>query len=92
MHLKIQDNKDLFTEELAGLNVLVADNDQVFCESACSMLDETGINSEWVPSGKEAVKNIKKKQYEHNSFYAVIIDWNLDNMKGLKNRRRNQKV
>ncbi len=35
MHLKIQDNKDLFTEELAGLNVLVADNDQVFCESAC---------------------------------------------------------
>ncbi len=84
MHLKIQDNKDLFTEELAGLNVLVADNDQVFCESACSMLDETGINSEWVLSGKEAVKNIKKKQYEHNSFYAVIIDWNLDNMKGLK--------
>ena len=38
----------------------------------------------WVLSGKEAVKTVKKRQYEHNSFYAVMIDWNLNDMNGLK--------
>lgn len=92
IHLKIQENKNLFREELAGLPVLVADNDQVFCESVCSMLDETGINSEWVLSGKEAVELAEKRQHENNSFYAVIIDWNLDGIDGIKTAEKIKKT
>lgn len=92
IHLKIQDNKDFFTEELEGLPVLVADNDQISCESTCSMLDETGINSEWVLSGKEAVEIVTKRHNENKNFYAIIIDWNLDGTNGLKTAEEIKKI
>ena len=54
--LKLQNTQDVSTEELAGLPVLVADDDEISCESTCLLLSDIGIRGEYVMSGEEAVR------------------------------------
>lgn len=90
--LKLQEKEDMSFEELAGLPVLVADDDQISCESTCKMLDEIGMDSEWVLSGQEAVERVIRTHEEDNNFYAVILDWKMPGMDGLETAREIRKV
>lgn len=44
--------------ELAGLPVLVADDDRIICESVTEILNELGMQCSWVLSGREAVDRV----------------------------------
>lgn len=90
--LKLQDKENTTYEELAGLPVLVADDDDICCESTCRMLSEIGMDSEGVLSGKEAVARVKERQQEENGFYAVILDWKMPEMDGLETTKEIRRV
>lgn len=90
--LKLQEKEEMSFEELEGLPVLVADDDQISCESTCKMLDEIGMDSEWVLSGQEAVERVVRTHEEDNNFYAVILDWKMPGMDGLETAREIRKV
>lgn len=74
-------------QELAGLPVLVVDDDQVVCESATALLNELGMRGYWVLSGAEAVRRIVEAHESADSFFAVILDWKMPDMSGLDTLR-----
>ena len=69
---------------LAGLPVLVVDDDRIICESACELLDELGMRCSWVLSGREAVARVAAAHAAADDFFAVILDWMMPNMDGLE--------
>ena len=70
--------------EFSGLPVLVVDDDQIVCESAAEILDELGMRSSWVLSGKEAVRRVVDAHEIKDDFFSVILDWKMPEMDGLE--------
>ena len=79
--------KEEYGDELAGLPVLVVDDDRITCESAAALLDELGMRGHWVMSGREAVHLIVKAHEEKDDYFAVILDWKMPEMDGLETVR-----
>ncbi len=76
------------TRHLVDLPVLVADDDRHSCEATCAVLDEIGMKSEWVLSGKEAVGRVSEAHEDGEDFFAVILDWQMPDMDGLETARQ----
>ncbi len=82
--LRLQERNEDAEERLLGLPVLVADDDQVACESTCLLLDELGMQGEWVLTGQEAVERAVEHHKRNEDFFAVILDWKMPGMDGLE--------
>ena len=92
MYLKLQNTKDINYDSFLDLRVLVADDDPVCCESTCEILNDMGMNSEWVLSGKAAVDRVKARQDQGRDFFAVIVDWKLPGQDGVETTRQIRKL
>ena len=71
-------------DELAGLSVLVVDDDQIVCENAAMLLDELGMRGQWVLSGAEALERVALAHERGDGYFAVILDWKMPGMDGLE--------
>lgn len=85
--LKLQDTEELSYDEFLDLPVLIADDDEVTCESACRMLDELGMKGEWVTDGKDAVDKVIERHEIEDDYFAVILDWKMPGMDGINATR-----
>jgi signal transduction histidine kinase/DNA-binding response OmpR family regulator len=83
LYMKLQDVKDVHYEEFMDLFVLVVDDDEISVESACCMLNELGMRTEGVCSGREAVKRVVEHHGGTDDYYAIIIDWKMPDMDGI---------
>lgn len=91
--LELQDTEEEKIEEkLLNLPVLVADDDKTACENACSVLDELGMKTEWVLTGKEAVEKVVERHEKQDDFFAVILDWKMPEMDGVATTRAIRKA
>jgi len=82
--LKLQDTEEISYDALADLSILFADDDETTCESACRMLGEMGMKGEWVTDGKDAVDKVVQRHNEEEDYFAVILDWKMPGMDGIK--------
>ena len=82
MYLKLQNSQEINFDSFRDLRVLVADDDPVCCESTCEILNDMGMNSEWVLSGKSAVDRVRARLEQGRDFFAIIIDWKLPDQGG----------
>lgn len=80
------------TQQLIDLPVLVADDDQYECETTCAILNEIGMKSEWVLSGREAVERVRQSHQDGKDFFVVILDWQMPGMDGLETARQIRKT
>ncbi|MBT9776609.1 response regulator [Clostridium sp. MCC353] len=80
---EVCEDESLCGHELAGLPVLVVDDDQVVCESASELLKDLGMRGDWVLSGGEAVARIADARDRGEDYYFVILDWQMPDMDGL---------
>ncbi len=87
IYLRLQDEQDIDTSELADLSVLVVDDDDCACQSLCTMLDEIGMRSEGCTSGQDAVAAVQRAMNSAFPFYAAILDWKMPGMDGLDTAR-----
>lgn len=85
--LKLQADSCVSTDELADLPVLVANDDRACCESTVQILDEIGMNGEWVLSGRDAVDLTVERHESGSDFFAVILDWKMPDMDGIQTAR-----
>lgn len=85
LELKIEDEQR--DDALAGLPVLVVDDDQIVCENAALLLNELGMRGYWVLSGAEAVQNVQEAHDRGEDYFAVILDWKMPEMDGLETVR-----
>lgn len=70
--------------ELAGLPVLVVDDDPIICESVSEILNDLGMQCSWVLSGKTAVDRVTAAHSAAKDFFAVILDWIMPDIDGLE--------
>jgi CheY-like chemotaxis protein len=82
--LKLQENTPVSYAKFLDLPILVADDDQISCESACTILNDMGMKSEWVLSGREAVRRVTERNQKNDDFFAVILDWKMPDMDGVE--------
>lgn len=82
--LKLQTaEKTISYEEFLDLPVLVADDDEIACMSTCEVLEELGMQGEYVMSGREAVEEVVARSHTKDPFFAVILDWKMPDMDGI---------
>jgi CheY-like chemotaxis protein len=85
--LRLQEEEEADYAAFTHLRVLVTDDDKASCEGACAILDELGMDSQWVLSGQEAVELVQTFHREEKDFFAVILDWKMPGMDGLDTAR-----
>ncbi|MCM1106753.1 MAG: response regulator [Blautia sp.] len=82
--LKVQDSQELDYSALAGLPVLVVDDDPDVCESLNRLLDELGMKGESYTSGQEALEAVRNRRKTDPALHAAILDWRMPGMDGLE--------
>jgi signal transduction histidine kinase/DNA-binding response OmpR family regulator len=82
--LKLQEELYVDTDALYGLPVLIVDDDEISCENTSNILNEIGMDSEWVLRGREAVERVKIHHFNDDDYFAVIIDWKMPDMNGIE--------
>ncbi len=80
LYLRLQEDVEVSTEDLAGLPVLVVDDMQDSCESTCMVLNDLGMKGEWVLSGREAVERVRSANTDYSAF---VLDWKMPDMDGV---------
>ncbi len=85
--LKLSNTSAVDVEQLADLPVLVVDDDECACETACEVLADIGMKGQWVLCGREAVECVAKAHEEDRDFFAVIVDWKMPGMDGIETAR-----
>jgi len=91
MFLKLPETEDISYDDFLNLNVLVVDDDEISCESACLLLSSLGMKSEWVLSGREAVARVEERRRNADDYFAVLLDWNMPEMDGVATAREIRK-
>lgn len=85
--LKTQTALKSSDEILKGLSVLVVDDDEILCESACFSLSELGMKGDYVLSGEAAVVKVKAAHEAAADYNVCLIDWRMPGMDGVQTTR-----
>lgn len=70
--------------DLTGSSALIVDDDPDACESISLILQENGLRTKWVLTGREAVEQALKAHERGEDYGAVIIDWKMPGMDGME--------
>lgn len=81
-------DKDL----LRGLNVLVADDDEIVGEQAATILNDIGAECVFVNSGIKAIEKVKLSVSIGNIYDIAMIDWQMPDMDGIETTRRIREI
>ncbi len=74
------------------MSVLIIDDDPVACEHARLVLEKSGIASETVQSGKEAIEMVKLRHARHDPYNLILVDWQMPEMDGVETTREIRKI
>jgi CheY-like chemotaxis protein len=87
VYLRIDDVEAEDIKELAELPVLVVDDEECACESACEILNGLDMKAEYVLDGDSAVKRISEAHEAREDFSVVILDWKMPGKDGIETAR-----
>lgn len=72
---------------LAGLPILVVDNDELVCRNTCRRLTDLGMAAEWVTDGRTAVDKVVQAHASDRDYFAVIVDQKMPGLDGTQTTR-----
>ncbi len=84
VHLKLNDEVQEENGHFASLSVLVVDDEEEACESACAILCSLGMDAEYVLDGDSAINRITEANKADKDFSVVILDWKMPGRDGLE--------
>ena len=73
---------------IQSLKVLVADDDRDSCIHASLLLQNLGIDSDWVQTGRECVEKVRAAQRSGTDYDVCLVDWRMPDMDGIEATRR----
>lgn len=88
IYLRLQAQPDWNDERLAGLPILVVDDDEIICQDVCKRLDGIGMDTEYTLTGREAVQKVIGAHNRGRDYFAVIIDLRMPEMDGIETTRQ----
>ncbi|MDD3278607.1 MAG: response regulator [Lachnospiraceae bacterium] len=77
---------------LEKMQALVVDDDVLICENTQHILQEMGMRTEWVSSGKQAVALIEERKQKNHYFDIVLLDWRMPDMDGIETARHIREI
>lgn len=77
---------------LAGLSVLVVDDDEDTCENTCKRLEELGIAAEGVNDGRTALAKVAEAHEAGQDYFAAILDYRMPGLDGVETTRLIRKI
>ena len=86
VYLKVQEEKT-DDDALAGLSVLVVDDDRIACENTCERLEELGITADGVDNGRSALTKVSEAHAVGMDYFAVLLDYRMPVMDGVETTR-----
>jgi signal transduction histidine kinase/DNA-binding response OmpR family regulator len=87
VYLKLNDSTEEALQQLADLPVLVVDDEEDACISACDILNELAMKAEYVINGDDAVNRVREAHEAEEDFSVVILDWQMPGKDGLQTTR-----
>lgn len=87
VYLKLCHTEERAEQELAGLNVLVVDDDKSTCENVCQMLDGIGMVPEYALSGDVAISRLLEMRQKSGDYAVIIMDWKMPGKDGVETTR-----
>ncbi len=76
----------LFIPDIAGIRVLVVDDNQQACEILTDSLKGLGLRAEFVSSGEDAIREVAAAD-SRAPYELVMMDWQMPSMDGLEASR-----
>lgn len=86
VYLKVQEEK-IEAGALAGLSVLVVDDDMIACENTCERLKELGSSAEGGGDGRTALARVTAAHAAGTDYFAVILDYRMPGLDGVETTR-----
>lgn len=71
-------------ERLAHHKIMVVDDEQTACESACQMLRSIQMDADWYTDGDQAIEALIQDRQEQEAYAAVILDWRMPGKDGVQ--------
>lgn len=87
-----KNRNDDFEIKPQEMSVLIVDDDPVACEHAKLVLEKSGIASETVSSGREAIEMVKLRHARQNPYNLILVDWQMPEMDGVETTREIRKI
>ncbi len=84
VYLRLCDEEKENLDKLAGLAVLVVDDEQYACENACNILHSIGMMADWVTDGDSAINLLLEAKRKAEDYIAVILDWKMPGKDGIQ--------
>lgn len=83
VYLRLNDVTQADVDAFTALPVLVVDDEETACESACEILKSLNMDAEYVLNGNDAIKRITEAKAAARDFSVVILDWKMPEKDGL---------
>jgi len=80
--------KQLEEMRFEGVEVLIADDDQILLDTAVDALESLGIEAERASNGREALEMVRRRHEDGKDYDVVILDWKMPDMDGFATTRR----
>lgn len=77
---------------LQTLKVLIADDDRDSCIHASLLLQNLGIKSDWVQTGKECVEKVCSAHRTGEDYDVCLVDWRMPDIDGIETTRRMREI
>ncbi|MCR5627013.1 MAG: response regulator [Lachnospiraceae bacterium] len=82
VHDIIEDDIDPSETDISGLNILLAEDNEINAEIATMILEENGVKVDWVEDGKLAVEKFEAS--EEGYYDAILMDLRMPHMNGFE--------
>lgn len=76
------EEEESYGSGLAGLRVLVVDDDRVVCESASELLKELGMRADWACTGRDGIARVIGAHDNQEDYFSIILDWKMPEING----------
>lgn len=84
VYLKLNDITQEEIDALAGLPVLVVDDEEAACDSTCELLNSLRMKAEYVLDGDCAVNRILDGKKTEKEYAVVLLDWQMPGKDGVE--------
>lgn len=84
--------RELKPHALQVLKILVADDDQDSCVHTSLLLQNLGIESEWVQTGRECIDKVCTAHQSGEDYDVCLVDWRMPDIDGIEVTRRMREV
>jgi two-component system sensor histidine kinase/response regulator len=82
----------MISPRMLPLYTLIVDDDIIVCQHTKMILDQAGLNTEWIDSGPGAIKKVTDQHNRKKDYDLILLDWKMPDMDGIETAREIRKI